>query len=100
MADYLPQRYQESFWHFLHYAPVPAGDGRNRYAYTIDLERWIEAYAASRVMCTLQLRFSTDPARRSWQVGLSPSVGFTAGAMPVFLYWLTRCLAHVRSVPG
>lgn len=43
IVDSLPQPYQNDFWRFLFGSARPVGDGRNRYAYAADFERWIAA---------------------------------------------------------
>lgn len=41
IVDSLPQPYQDSFSSFLRGSAVPVGDGRNRYAFVYDFERWL-----------------------------------------------------------
>lgn len=41
IVDSLPQPYQDRFTSFLRGSAVPLGDGRNRYAFVYDFERWL-----------------------------------------------------------
>lgn len=41
VVDSLPEPYQSSFWKFLRGSAIPIADGKNRYAYVQDFERWI-----------------------------------------------------------
>lgn len=41
VVDSLPQPYKEEFSSFLLGSASPLGDGRNRYAYVADFERWL-----------------------------------------------------------
>lgn len=41
VVDSLPQPYQGEFASFLRGSACPVGDGRNRYAYLTDFERWL-----------------------------------------------------------
>lgn len=41
VVDSLPQPYQDEFANFLRGSAGPVGDGRNRYAYVADFERWL-----------------------------------------------------------
>lgn len=41
VVDSLPQPYQDAFSSFLRGSACPVGDGRNRYAYITDFERWL-----------------------------------------------------------
>lgn len=41
VVDSVPQPYQDEFFNFLRGSAGPAGDGRNRYAYIADFERWL-----------------------------------------------------------
>lgn len=43
VVDSLPEPYQSSFWSFLRGSAIPIADGKNRYAYVLDFERWIES---------------------------------------------------------
>lgn len=43
IVDSLPEPYLDEFWRFLFGSARPVGDGRNRYAYAADFERWIAA---------------------------------------------------------
>lgn len=41
VVDSLPQPYQDEFSCFLLGSACPVGDGRSRYAYVPDFERWL-----------------------------------------------------------
>ncbi len=41
VVDSLPQPYQDAFSNFLRGSACPVRDGRNRYAYVADFERWL-----------------------------------------------------------
>lgn len=41
VVNSLPQPYQNGFTHFLIGSACPIADGRNRYAYVADFDRWI-----------------------------------------------------------
>ncbi|WP_087743452.1 MULTISPECIES: hypothetical protein [unclassified Acidovorax] len=41
VVDSLPQPYQDGFANFLVGSTCPIADGRNRYAYVADFDRWI-----------------------------------------------------------
>lgn len=43
VVDSLPQPYQREFASFLRGSACPLGDGRNRYAYLTDFERWLNS---------------------------------------------------------
>lgn len=43
VVDSLPQPYQDEFSCFLLGSACPVGDGRNRYAFVADFERWLAA---------------------------------------------------------
>lgn len=43
IVESLPTPFHESFGEFLHGSAVPVCDGLNRYAFTSDFERWLEA---------------------------------------------------------
>lgn len=48
IVESLPQPYQDRFTSFLRGSAVPVGDGRNRYAFVYDFERWLaEAFGRS-----------------------------------------------------
>lgn len=46
VVDSLPDPYQSSFWSFLRGSAIPIADGKARYAYVQDFERWIESISA------------------------------------------------------
>ncbi|MFI8619271.1 hypothetical protein ACIGHN_27640 [Acidovorax sp. NPDC077693] len=46
VVDSLPQPYQDAFSGFLRGSACPVGDGRNRYAYITDFERWLATQSA------------------------------------------------------
>lgn len=45
VVDSLPEPYQSDFWGFLRGSAIPVGDGRHRYAYPHDFERWLACSA-------------------------------------------------------
>ena len=46
VVDTLPEPYQSSFWSFLRGSAIPIADGKNKYAYVQDFERWIDSISA------------------------------------------------------
>lgn len=46
VVDSLPEPYQSSFWLFLRGSAIPIADGKNRYAFVQDFQRWIESISA------------------------------------------------------
>lgn len=48
VVDSLPQPYQDEFSCFLLGSACPVGDGRSRYAYVADFERWLATLSLSK----------------------------------------------------